>query len=224
MAYHALLIESQYFPSISTFLLILACDEMWVEKSENYQKSSLRNRCLLRSANGPLALSIPLLKGKHQQQPIQDVKISYDENWFENHWKSIKSCYGRAPYFIYYSNQLKQLIYSKCTHLFQLNDLILRWMFEMMELDTSLIKYTVAYQKNPSGEVLDARNQLLAPPKSSKVLEVLRKVMLKYETAFQTGIDISLLSTLDLILHCGPESRVILTRAMRSINTDLFNP
>ncbi|MBK6995246.1 MAG: WbqC family protein [Lewinellaceae bacterium] len=93
-----LLLETQYLPSIAW------CSAVWQEKlvaldaAEHYQKGSLRNRCHIAGPNGPQRLSIPLIKGKHQQTPIRGVRISYEIPWQRQHWRTIKTVYGNAPF------------------------------------------------------------------------------------------------------------------------------
>ena len=72
------IIELQYFPSISFFAILLQFDQILIEQHDNYQKRTYRNRCHIASANGLLRLSVPLEKGKNNQQTIRDVKIAND--------------------------------------------------------------------------------------------------------------------------------------------------
>ncbi|NJN78366.1 MAG: WbqC family protein [Saprospiraceae bacterium] len=100
------LIESQYFPPLAYFSVLLKHEKVWIEQFENYQKGSYRNRCHIATANGLLRLSIPLEKGKNNQTCIKEVKIHNDTNWQIQHWRAIKSAYGNAPYFEYYADEL----------------------------------------------------------------------------------------------------------------------
>ncbi|MFK7980892.1 MAG: WbqC family protein, partial [Saprospiraceae bacterium] len=76
-----ILIELHYFPSIQYFSKFFLHPSVVLEQHENYIKRSFRNRTHIASANGQLRLSIPLEKGKNQQQSIKEVRISYDEHW-----------------------------------------------------------------------------------------------------------------------------------------------
>ncbi len=116
-----LLLETQYLPSIAW------CTAIWQEKTvaldaaEHYQKGSLRNRCHLAGPNGPQRLSIPLIKGKHQQTPICEVRISYEEPWQRQHWRTIQAAYGNAPYFEHYVDDLRPFYERTWVYLFDYN-------------------------------------------------------------------------------------------------------
>ena len=116
-----LLLETQYLPSIAW------CSAVWQEKivaldaAEHYQKGSLRNRCHIAGPNGPQRLSIPLIKGKHQQTPIRGVRISYDIPWQRQHWRTIKTVYGNAPFFEHYADDLRLFYERRWEFLFDYN-------------------------------------------------------------------------------------------------------
>jgi hypothetical protein len=97
-----------------------------VEACEHYQKGSFRNRCHIAGPNGVQRLSIPLVKGKHNQMPIKEVRIAYDEPWQVRHWRSIRTAYGNAPYFEHYADDLAPHYEKHYTFLFDLNLELLR--------------------------------------------------------------------------------------------------
>ncbi len=116
-----LLLETQYLPSIAW------CSAIWREKTvaldaaEHYQKGSLRNRCHIAGPNGPQRLSIPLIKGKHQQTPIREVRISYEEPWQRQHWRTIQAAYGNAPFYEHYADEIRPFYERRWTFLFDYN-------------------------------------------------------------------------------------------------------
>jgi hypothetical protein len=65
------------------------------------------------SAQGPLALTIPIVGGRDQKTSIQDIRIAYDAPWQAQHFKALKTCYKRAPYFEYYEADLEKLYSTK---------------------------------------------------------------------------------------------------------------
>ncbi|MBK9376774.1 MAG: WbqC family protein [Saprospiraceae bacterium] len=69
-----LLIESMLFPPVVVMSHISHYQTIVLEARENYQKKSYRNRFELGSVQGPISLSVPLVKGKHQQQVITETK------------------------------------------------------------------------------------------------------------------------------------------------------
>lgn len=114
-------ITTSYLPPLAFFQAFWLEETVTIEACEHYQKGAWRNRCMIAGPNGAQRLSIPLEKGKHQQTPIRDVRISYHENWQLIHWRSIKTAYGNAPYFEHYADQLVRFYEKKEVFLFDYN-------------------------------------------------------------------------------------------------------
>lgn len=114
-------ITTSYLPPLAFFQAFWPEETVTIEACEHYQKGAWRNRCMIAGPNGAQRLSIPLEKGKHQQTPIRDVRISYHENWQLIHWRSIKTAYGNAPYFEHYADQLVRFYEKKEVFLFDYN-------------------------------------------------------------------------------------------------------
>ncbi len=92
-----------------------------LEACEHYQKGSYRNRCHLAGPNGVQRLSIPLLHGKHQQTPIREVRIAPGTDWPKQHWRSIRTAYGNAPFFEHYADELAPFYEKSWPFLFDFN-------------------------------------------------------------------------------------------------------
>jgi len=157
---HSYLTENQFFAPISNFSAISKCDILFIEAHENYQKRGFRNRCIIDSAQGPLALSIPLQKGKNERKPIRDVTMSYDTDWKRLHLRSIKSSYGSAPYFDHIYPDLISLYRNPSKFLFDFNINIIEWVIKFIELEIKL-ELTSFYEVKPSdADLIDGRNKL----------------------------------------------------------------
>ena len=115
-----------YLPPVSWCAMAWNSAAVVIEAHEHYQKGSLRNRCYIAGPNGVQRLSIPLEKGKHQQMPICEVRIAYDEPWQRRHWRSIKTAYGNAPYFEHYADDLAPFYEKRYDFLFDYNLELLR--------------------------------------------------------------------------------------------------
>src|SRR5690606_18971196 len=89
----------QYLPSVVYFVRAHQAGILMLEQCENYQKRTWRNRTAILGRNEPLYLTVPLARGKHEQQPIREVRIAYDADWPRAHLRSIRMTYGRTPFF-----------------------------------------------------------------------------------------------------------------------------
>lgn len=126
-------IKSTTFAPISHLAACWQSDVISIDTHENYQKRSLRNKYRIVGPNGLITLSIPLQKGKHQQQNIKDVKIANTSDWQRQHRETIKSCYGSAPFFEHYADTLFPLLEQKQEFLFDFNLDTRQWMTKALK-------------------------------------------------------------------------------------------
>jgi len=108
-----LLIELQYLAPVQYYAKLCSGHPMLIEQHEHYIKRSYRNRAHILGANGVMRLTIPLKKGKNEGQPIREVQIEYVQKWQQQHWQSIQSAYGKAPFFEHYSDELRPFFEKK---------------------------------------------------------------------------------------------------------------
>ena len=112
-----LITDYQYFGPICFIELIYKQKQLCFDKEAAFTKMSFKNRMIILSAQGPLNLTIPILGGREQRTAIKDVLIAYDAPWQAQHFKAIKTCYKRAPYFEYYEADLEKLYTTKKKYL-----------------------------------------------------------------------------------------------------------
>jgi hypothetical protein len=166
---------------------------------------SFRNRYIIATANGLCQLSIPLLGGRDQKTMIQDIKINNSTNWRLAHWRTLLSAYNKAPYFEYYAEELKDLIFSEEEFLFSFNCKILDWVCKMLTVNVLIGLTEEFFISYPPGS--DYRNRFL--PKSFQQ----QAPVLHYQQVFQERIGFQPnLSILDLILCEGPNAIHLLTQ------------
>src|SRR5688572_27151690 len=98
-----ILIEAHYLPSLAYFSALSSAQEMIVEKFEQYEKQTFRNRAKINTVNGLVTLTVPVT-AKHGKPLIADIRIDHAQKWLNNHWRTIQSAYGKAPFFEYYAD------------------------------------------------------------------------------------------------------------------------
>ena len=210
----SILIELPYLGSLPYYSKLLLHPQIWIEQQEHYSKGSFRNRCHIATANGVLALSIPLLKGKHQQAPIREVAIDNRANWQQQHWRSIKTAYGNSPFFEYYAPGLAQLYQQPFTHLFDFCWAAQELLLQFLNFSPNLV-LTSAYQTVPAAEVLDFRQQLL--PKNYSTYQDKYYHPLPYPQVFEDRQGfLPNLSILDLLFCTGPEAPAHLMQCIQA--------
>lgn len=108
-----LITDLQYFGSISFIKELIQVDTVNFDHEAPFSKMSFKNRMIIASAQGPLHLTIPIVGGRDQKTALDQIEISYETPWNEQHYKSIVTCYQRSPYFEYYQDSLSNLYQSK---------------------------------------------------------------------------------------------------------------
>lgn len=187
-------------------------DEIVLEAHENYQKGSYRNRCKISNSYGKYDLSVPLKKGKNEQQGIQMTQISDAHNWELRHWRAIQSAYGRSPFFEHYVDFIEPIFYKTHRYLFDLNLEILEVLRTILQID---VKFTVSetYEKPSPDLQNDFRN--IIHPKPHRAGDDYAFYPAQYGQVFEQRHGfIENLSVLDLIFCCGPEARLILRKSI----------
>jgi len=117
----AVLLSTAYFPPAEYFYLIAHSNKVLIEKWENYLKQTYRNRCRILGANGPLTLTVPVLRGSFHKTPIRDLRIDNSRRWRELHLRSITSAYATAPFYEYYFDTISNVIRKPFSFLLDLN-------------------------------------------------------------------------------------------------------
>lgn len=128
-----LLTSTSYFPPAHWFIGARDAGAWLVEGHENYQKGGWRNRCLIAGPNGPQTLTVPLEKGKHQRKPVTKVRISYRNDWWREHEQSIRTAYGRSPFYEYYAEELFAVPRAQPETLWELNQGLTRTIARLLQ-------------------------------------------------------------------------------------------
>ena len=207
-----ILIESHYFPSIQYFSKFFLHPSLMLEQQENYVKRSFRNRTHIATANGLLRLSVPLEKGKNQQQSIQEVCISYEENWQSKQWTAICSAYGNAPFFEYYVDDFQPLFEEQDTYLFEHNLKILQTIFFVLDISPT-IEFSETYLTKTTPDICDFRNKINPKTINSIIDTSYQNIPYQQVFAEKNGY-LPNLSILDLIFCKGPETISILENSV----------
>lgn len=198
------LIESHYLPSISYFAAIHDAKEIVLEKHEHYIKQSYRNRCHIVSAQGKETLIVPLTS-KHGKVAITDVRIDYTQKWLNNHWRTIRSAYGKAPFFEHYADELEKQLFKRTVFLYDLTHDLLSLCLKWLKWEKT-IKETEKFEKGAPASVLDLRSVLNAKD-DGNLSEFYLPV--SYRQVFGNTFVVNV-SVIDLIFCTGPEASGII--------------
>jgi WbqC-like protein family. len=193
----AYLAPVQYYTKLASF------DEIRIETEENYQKQSYRNRCLIASANGIQALTVPVEKPETQKSPTRDIRVSNHGNWRHLHWNALVSAYNMSPFFEYYADDFRPFYEKKYTFLVDYNDALQSAICILTDINPA-IKHTTKYEplvENDFRNVINPRHPLADKTFIAKNY---------YQVFKEKHGFLPNLSIVDLLFNMGPESKLLL--------------
>ena len=138
-------ISTAYLGPIQQYSKMFHFPEVRIETSENYLKQSYRNRCIIAGANGPLPLSVPIVKPDTLKCLTKDIRISDHGNWRHLHWNAIVSAYNSTPFFEYYEDDFAPFYEKKYEFLFDFNEELRMLICQLLDIQPQ-IQYTTSFE------------------------------------------------------------------------------
>lgn len=138
-------ISSAYLGPVQQYSKMFHFPEVRIETSENYLKQSYRNRCIIAGANGPLPLSVPIVKPDTLKCLTKDIRISDHGNWRHLHWNAIVSAYNSTPFFEYYEDDFAPFYEKKYEFLFDFNEELRMLICQLLDIQPQ-IQYTTSFE------------------------------------------------------------------------------
>ena len=136
------LLSSTYFGPVQWYQKLNRYDECLIERHESFIKQTYRNRMIIATTNGPLALTIPT--NHDTSMAMKDIRISDHANWRHVHWNALLSAYGESPFFEYYQDDIRPFYEKKYDFLFDFNMEIMEKMIELLDIRPN-VKVTDEY-------------------------------------------------------------------------------
>ncbi len=192
------ILPTAYLAPISYYVQLHRYDTVWTEVCDNYQKQTYRNRCTIASADGPLSLSIPVVKAEERKVQMKDVRISDHGNWRHLHWNALQSAYMNSPFFEYYADDFAPFYSKRWEFLVDFNEELQHKVCELIDISPA-VRRTEKYEAMPQG-VDDYRDRI--HPRRPSVAQTGTYFQV---FALRLGF-IPDLSVVDLLFNMGPES------------------
>ncbi len=144
-----MLLPTAYLPPISYCSALYRADEACIEQWEHYVKQTVRSRCTIAGPNGPMPLSVPVVKAARPDEPICQTRISDHGNWRHLHWKALQSAYGNSPFFEFYEDDFRPFYRPDWEFLVDYNRDLLKMLCGLLDIEPR-ISYTDRFLAQPA--------------------------------------------------------------------------
>ena len=160
------LLQTTYFGPIQWYQKLYRYDQTLIEQYDSYQKQTYRNRCVIATANGLQALTVPVehdtLNIKNEILKVKDLRISDHNNWRRIHWNALQSAYNESPFFDYYADDIRPFFEKKYEFLVDFNEAIRQTVCNLLDIHPQ-VSYTTDFNRQPSDiddyrEVINAKH------------------------------------------------------------------
>ena len=203
------LLQTTYFGPIQWYQKLYRYNHCMIEQYDSFQKQTYRNRCVIATANGVQALTVPVehetLNMKHETLKIKDIRISDHNQWRRVHWNALQSAYSESPFFEYYTDDLHPFFEQKYDYLIDFNEAIRQKVCELIDIHPN-VEYTSTYTssiQHQTSDITDFRDVINAkhPLPDADFTPKAYWQVFQHKHGFLPN-----LSILDLLFNMGPES------------------
>ncbi|WP_221048115.1 WbqC family protein [Methylogaea oryzae] len=221
------ILQPGYLPWLGFFDQMLRSDVFVYYDDVQYDKHGWRNRNRIKSATGPIWLTVPVLNSGRHGQKILDVEIDNRSPWGRKHVAAIAQSYAKAPYVQTYLPQLEELLMRRWSSLVELDiatvELICDWIGISRKIERAS---RLGIEGGQSGRLLDICRHFQAScylsgdsaqsylDTSLFAREGLSVIWQSYRHPIYPqlhGEFLPYLSILDLVMNVGDQSITVLT-------------
>ena len=198
------LLQTTYFGPVQWYQKLHRYDCCYIEQHDSYQKQTYRNRCVIATANGPQALTVPVEHeacNKQEASKTKDLRISDHNQWRRVHWNALQSAYSESPFFDYYADDIHPFFEKKYTFLLDFNEAIRQTVCALIDIHPNVFYSSAFMVQGPASK--DFRDVIHAkhPQHDDDFTPKPYWQVFQHRYGFQPN-----LSVLDLLFCMGPES------------------
>lgn len=194
------LISTAYLPTVRYMSVLAIYGAATIEQYETFPKQTFRNRTTIATGNGLMMLNVPVSRPSGNHTTTAEMVVSYHEPWNIRHWRAIASAYNAAPYFLYYKDELEEILMHQYEHLLQLNEALLNYLLKRLKI-TCQLEYTQSFIKE-TASYIDLREILTAKKDDPSIIYPHYSQVFESRHGFLPN-----LSVIDLLFNLGPEAK-----------------
>ncbi len=226
------ILQPGYLPWLGFFDQLARSDVFVIYDDVQFDKHGWRNRNRIKSPAGPHWLTVPVLHSGKNSPPNLAVEIDNTQAWPRKQIGSIRQFYRGAPHLARYLPELEEMLERRWTRLIDLDLAVTTLLTRWLDLERPLLRSsTLGLGGGQSQRLLNhclhfGATRYLSGAAARDYLDLALFARHGVEVIWQDyphpvypqlhGPFVSHLSTLDLLLNCGEQSRSILSSGMPS--------
>lgn len=217
--------QPEYLPWLGFFHKMAGCDVYVLLDSVQFTKNNYQNRNRLVDQNGTVFWStVPVRMVGHTDRRILDMEIDNAQPWSRKIWGRIVGAYRCHPYFTVLAPELETIYTAGYKTLIDLNLALIEFFRRQLGISVPMVRSSALDVRGSRSELLLSICQglgadtYLSGPSGREYLDaamfVAAEIKLDYHAfthpTYAAPAFHPYLSTLDLLMNHGPDSRTIL--------------
>lgn len=219
-------LQPGYLPWLGFFDQLNRSDIFIYYDDVQFDKHGWRNRNRIKSPQGILWLSVPVLTKGIEDKQIKDIQIDNRSNWNVKQLKTISMCYSKAAHFKSYFPELEELLSKTWDNICELDIALVELISKWLKLERKIYRSSeLGIYGSKSERLLNfckhfGADNYLSGDSAQDYLDVdlfkksnINVIWQNYEHPYYNqlyGEFIPYLSIIDLVFNMGEESRNIL--------------
>ena len=216
--------QPQYLPWLGYFDKIAKSDCFVFLDCVQYKKREFQNRNKIRTKDGWIWLTVPVISKSKGFQLINEVLINSSIGWQNKHLKSIICCYKNAKYFNEHIGFFENIYNKKFEKLIDINLAIIYYLLEQFSIKTKIFfESSLSISTKKTQRIIDICKKLNADTYLSGIggkdyldEELFEKENIKliyqdfkhpvYKQCYEPFIPY--MSVIDFLFNCGKEFKI----------------
>lgn len=223
----AVISQPRYLPACNYLHRMILADVFVYLDTVRYTPRDWENRNRVKTAGGPVWLSVPVIRRKRDQR-IFETLIDNEQNWDQKHLRTLRHAYGKAPFYDAHADALEDIYSARWERLIDLNCQIVEYACKVMDIDCTFVRASelgvvgegesllIDICKNIEASVYLSgnlgRKYINKNSWENEGIDVVYHDYVHPEYPQINGEFLPWMCFLDLLFNCGPKSRAVLLR------------